>query len=455
MAFTQTQVRKLAGKLPERFVKTRTERGTTLSYVEGWHVIDEANRVFGFDGWDRETVSAECVWQDARIPPKACSYAVRVRIKVRAGKTLVSREGTGIGHGSGATLGEAHESALKEAETDATKRALVTFGNRFGLALYDKEQNGVQRAKPARSEAGAAPMVWTLITGKAQPQVCETPHRFCAAAKEALHQAPSLAELEALWTANAPTIAQLRAVEPQLRTRNGTHYADLLESLSRQQRSALQAAFEKPLAATPAAEGHTDTVPAPAAPTGVDEPAPARLHIVPSTASVAEPLAAARPPLGTVVPPAPDGRAAGTFTAPRRMRDPNHLKRVAALPCLVCGRSPSHAHQLRFAQFRSLGSKPSDEWTVPLCPIHHRALHDAGHEAEWWQATGIDAKAEAERLWRTTRGPEPGTSTALQAAAVEGALVADEPEQAPKPPPVDDQGQPIPVNLQAGSADRS
>ncbi|MGH7015089.1 MAG: Rad52/Rad22 family DNA repair protein [Stellaceae bacterium] len=135
MAFTQTQIRKLAGKLHVRFVKARTERGLTLSYVEGWHVIDEANRVFGFDGWDSETISAECVWQDARISPKACSYAVRVRIEVRAGKTVVAREGTGIGHGTGATLGEAHENALKEAETNATKRALVTFGNLFGLAL--------------------------------------------------------------------------------------------------------------------------------------------------------------------------------------------------------------------------------------------------------------------------------------------------------------------------------
>jgi recombination DNA repair RAD52 pathway protein len=29
----------------------------------------------------------------------------------------------------------------KSAETDATKRALVTFGNAFGLALYDREQS--------------------------------------------------------------------------------------------------------------------------------------------------------------------------------------------------------------------------------------------------------------------------------------------------------------------------
>ncbi|HEV2161863.1 MAG TPA: DUF968 domain-containing protein, partial [Stellaceae bacterium] len=99
---------------------------------------------------------------------------------------------------------------------------------------------------------------------------------------------------------------------------------------------------------------------------------------------------------------------------PRRLRDPAHLKYVASLPCLICGRTPAHAHHLRFAQLRSLGSKPSDEWTVPLCPIHHRSLHDAGREEEWWQAKEIDAKAEAERLWTETHQPtEPSAPAAV------------------------------------------
>nr|WP_233130301.1 Rad52/Rad22 family DNA repair protein [Synechococcus sp. 1G10] len=52
----------------------------------------------------------------------------------------IVREGCGVGHGIDVDLGQAHESALKEAETDAMKRALMTFGNPFGLALYDKQQ---------------------------------------------------------------------------------------------------------------------------------------------------------------------------------------------------------------------------------------------------------------------------------------------------------------------------
>jgi len=145
MPFSEAQVRLLSTKLNEKVVRTRQLGGKTLSYIEGWHVIAEANRIFGFDGWDRETVAAECIWQEPKREPKVCAYAVRVRIKVRAGNTMICREGSGVGQGTGVTLGEAHESALKEAETDAMKRAFATFGNQFGLALYDKEQNGVRR----------------------------------------------------------------------------------------------------------------------------------------------------------------------------------------------------------------------------------------------------------------------------------------------------------------------
>lgn len=165
MAFSDQQVKLLSGKLCEKHVKTRERHGKTLSYIEGWHVIAEANRIFGFDGWDRETVATECVWQDSKREPKACAYAVRVRIRVRASETVVCREGSGFGSGTGATLGEAHESALKEAETDAMKRALATFGNQFGLALCDKHQTGVRRRGTANGAARAVGISWVLLSG--------------------------------------------------------------------------------------------------------------------------------------------------------------------------------------------------------------------------------------------------------------------------------------------------
>jgi DNA repair and recombination protein RAD52 len=148
--FTADQKTALAAPLITANVKAREQGGRKVSYIEGWHVIAEANRVFGFDGWTRETVDLRCVSEKERSigktnpqPGWGVSYVAKVRIIVFAGDTLVTREGCGAGHGIDRDLGQAHESALKEAETDAMKRALMTFGNPFGLALYDKSQANV------------------------------------------------------------------------------------------------------------------------------------------------------------------------------------------------------------------------------------------------------------------------------------------------------------------------
>jgi hypothetical protein len=96
-------------------------------------------------------------------------------------------------------------------------------------------------------------------------------------------------------------------------------------------------------------------------------------------------------------------KSALPLSEPRRYRDRAHLEFVASQPCLVCGRQPSDAHHLRFMQARALGRRVSDEFAVPLCRTHHRALHRSGDEAAWWEASGIDAVAIAHRLWQHTR----------------------------------------------------
>jgi DNA recombination protein Rad52 len=353
MPFSEAQVRLLSTKLNEKVVRTRQLGGKTLSYIEGWHVIAEANRIFGFDGWDRETVAAECIWQEPKREPKVCAYAVRVRIRVRAGDTMICREGSGVGHGTGGTLGEAHESALKEAETDAMKRAFATFGNQFGLALYDKDQNGVRR-RPNGKGSAAGGVTWTVLSGTgARLSRHELPERFCGALRELIENAASEHALERIWERNFGTLDHLRKAWPDLKTVNGAHYGDLLQKLYEQKLERIRSLA----AITPARRNGA------------------------MRQEVELPLA-----------------------TPKRLRDPEHLRYVASLPCLICARTPAQAHHLRFAQPRSLGSKASDEWAVPLCFIHHRSLHDAGDEELWWQVHAVDAKAEAERLWR--RNPE-------------------------------------------------
>jgi hypothetical protein len=92
-----------------------------------------------------------------------------------------------------------------------------------------------------------------------------------------------------------------------------------------------------------------------------------------------------------------------TFAAPRRYRNREHLRFVTQQPCLICGRKPSDPHHLRHVQPRALGRKASDEFAVPLCRAHHRAVHRARDERAWWQTTGIDPLKVARKLWKQTR----------------------------------------------------
>jgi hypothetical protein len=91
------------------------------------------------------------------------------------------------------------------------------------------------------------------------------------------------------------------------------------------------------------------------------------------------------------------------IAAPRRYRNREHLRTIIKQPCLVCGRKPSDPHHLRFAQPKALGRKSSDEFTVPLCRVHHREVHRAGDERAWWKAAGIDPLKVARKFWKTTR----------------------------------------------------
>jgi hypothetical protein len=89
----------------------------------------------------------------------------------------------------------------------------------------------------------------------------------------------------------------------------------------------------------------------------------------------------------------------GVLAKELRRRDKEHRKFVASHPCVVCGRSPVDAHHLRFAQPRALSMKVSDEFTVPVCRVHHRELHRIGNERLWWQSLNIDPMPIAQNLW--------------------------------------------------------
>ena len=143
MAFAENQMKLLEGKLPEKHVKTRVQRGMTLSYIEGWHAITEANRIFGFDGWDREMVQAECVWQDGRGATKLCAYTARVKSAFGLAGRSSNATAAGSGRGAAQPWGSARECAQGSRD-------------RCDQAGADHLRQSV-RARALRSRAGRRP----------------------------------------------------------------------------------------------------------------------------------------------------------------------------------------------------------------------------------------------------------------------------------------------------------
>ena len=364
MSFNDQQLKALGAKLNGKHVHHRVRNGTLLSYIEGWHAIAEANRIFGFDGWNRETVATECLWQDKSVRRHACTYLARVRVTVNADERTVIREGTGVGQGHGSNLGEACAFAVKEAETDATKRALSTFGNPFGLALYDKQKRNV---RGIAAKASAHPVTWKLdgVDGDKASDF-DDPIKLCVAARQAFETTESVSDLVAFWRCNEVTFRDLRGQVPELKADDGRHYTDFLVSL--------YAAKLQALALRGVDSGFK---------TGVST----------TTGSRGKPVST-------------------PIKKTQRLRNPDHLRFVRSKPCLICGRVPSHAHHVRYAQPSAIGRKVSDQWTVPLCSVHHDAVHRRGDERAWWQQEKIDPLPEAERLWRAsteTERPKPKT----------------------------------------------
>ena len=157
MGFSGRQLVALRKNLDTRAVRTREANGRKFSYLEGWYVISEANRIFGFDAWNRETVESRCVLARESHGTFLAVYVARVRITVHANAATIVREGHGTGEGRGISPGEVHDTALKAAETDATKRALATFGKPFGLELYRRDKAPALESSSTLQPAAASP----------------------------------------------------------------------------------------------------------------------------------------------------------------------------------------------------------------------------------------------------------------------------------------------------------
>jgi hypothetical protein len=166
----------------------------------------------------------------------------------------------------------------------------------------------------------------------------------------------------------------------------------------------VEAAFERRLAELASAEKTAD---------GSDDPSATSLDGPQRT--VATESAGADPDQASGI-----DKSVLAIAAPRRYRNREHLRYVAKQPCLICGRKPSDPHHLRYLQPRALGRRASDEFAVPLCRVHHRAVHRAEFavplcrvhhravhrardEQAWWRTVGVDPDQVARKLWKDTR----------------------------------------------------
>ncbi len=304
MGFSAKQVKALRRGPDHRHIRTREAHGRELTYLEGWYAISEANRIFGFDGWSRETIESKCVLARENRGTFLAVYIARVRVTVQADGATVIREGHCTGEGRSTAPGEVHDISLKAAETDATKRALATFGRPFGLELYKGGKATVVRQTPLPSAPAMAALA--PIGAHATGPVSEQQDQVARLPKGHLRRPVSGSIPTTCRRAEAIALSRSTAQNPIAR-----HFRDE----RRHAESTIELSSRTPLSPAP-----------PLSPGAQSELAPGRID-----------------------------KSLLTIAEPKRLRDKAHLRFVASQPCLVCGRQPCDPHHLRFAQPRAIG----------------------------------------------------------------------------------------------------
>lgn len=126
---------------PEFLTSRQGFNNIRMTYIEGWQVIELANKIYCFDGWSSEVKNIKIEYSDCVKEGKMDKWSVGVSCLARVTlKNGIFREDSGFGTADNQKMrGQAYEKAKKEAVTDALKRALRQFGSALGMCCYDKE----------------------------------------------------------------------------------------------------------------------------------------------------------------------------------------------------------------------------------------------------------------------------------------------------------------------------
>lgn len=134
-SLNERQYAQLLAPLNEKRVAKRQQAGRNLSYLEAWDVKAHLNRIFGFLNWSADVLSADLAFEEKNEKGQwNVGYKVVLRLDINNTATYTE---AAVGAASLPQRGEAHDMAVKTAESDALKRAAINLGTQFGLSLYD------------------------------------------------------------------------------------------------------------------------------------------------------------------------------------------------------------------------------------------------------------------------------------------------------------------------------
>lgn len=155
IGLTNEQYEVLLKDLSAGRVAKRKQAGIELSYLEAWDVRAHLIRIFGFGGWSSVVESAELAFEENVNGKWSVGYKVILRLTVHDLGCYYTE--AAIGSSTQGSRGEAHDMAIKTAESDALKRAAVNLGTQFGLSLYDngsrKDVVGNSLVQPGKYES--------------------------------------------------------------------------------------------------------------------------------------------------------------------------------------------------------------------------------------------------------------------------------------------------------------
>lgn len=172
--FVDKQMQVLKYDIEPSRIKSRSKGNINLSYLEGFDLMETANKIFGHGNWSYNITSLDQVSQETNSNQNiVICYKAIVKLTVYSldHTKHITKEDVGFGTGIAKSLADAHEGGAKESVTDAIKRSMRSLGNQFGNTLYDKSRN--HQAQPHPS-----PQLQTQQQAQRQQQTPQAQYEF-------------------------------------------------------------------------------------------------------------------------------------------------------------------------------------------------------------------------------------------------------------------------------------